>query len=122
VRVGVDLMEIARVARIAAHPAGRRIVFCAAELARAEGLGPQRRQEYLAGRFCAKEAVAKALGSGLGQGLVWRDIEVLADERGAPRVRLSGGARAVAERAGVARFDLSLSHQAGLVVCVAVAT
>lgn len=121
-RVGVDLLEIARFARIAAHPGGRRIVFSAAELAHAETLGAPRRTEYLAGRFCAKEASAKALGRGLGQGLVWHEIEVLTDAHGAPRVRLGGGALAVAERAGVERIDLSLSHHGGLVVCVAIAT
>jgi holo-[acyl-carrier protein] synthase len=121
-RVGVDLLEIARFAKIAAHPGGRRIVFSAAELAHAETFGAARREEYLAGRFCAKEASAKALGRGLGQGLVWREIEVLTDAHGAPRVQLGGGALAVAEQAGIERIDLSLSHHGGLVVCVAIAT
>ncbi|MFJ9718466.1 holo-ACP synthase [Streptomyces sp. NPDC101213] len=121
-RIGVDLLEIDRFARIAAHPGGRRIVFSAAELARADGLGAGRRTEFLAGRFCAKEASAKALGRGLGQGLVWHEIEVLSDAHGAPRVLLRGGALAVAEQAGIERIDVSLSHHAGLVVCVAIAT
>ncbi|MFF9063192.1 holo-ACP synthase [Streptomyces sp. NPDC014882] len=121
-RIGVDLLEIDRFARIAAHPGGRRIVFSAAELARADGLGVGRRTEFLAGRFCAKEASAKALGRGLGQGLVWHEIEVLSDAHGAPRVLLGGGALAVAEQAGIERIDVSLSHHAGLVVCVAIAT
>lgn len=121
-RIGVDLLEIARFAKIAGHPGGRRIVFSAAELARAETFAAPRREEYLAGRFCAKEASAKALGRGLGQGLVWREIEILTDAHGAPRVQLTGGALAVAEQAGIGRVDLSLSHHGGLVVCVAVAT
>ncbi|MFC6599336.1 holo-ACP synthase [Kitasatospora paranensis] len=120
-RVGIDLLEIARITRIAAHSGGRRIVFSTAELAYADTLGAVRCTEYLAGRFCAKEATAKALGRGLGQGLTWREIEVLADAHGAPQVLLSGGARTVAEQAGIGRIDLSLSHQGGLVVCVAVA-
>lgn len=122
-RIGVDLLAIDdRFARIAAHPAGRRIVFSAAELSRADALGAARRTEFLAGRFCAKEASAKALGRGLGQGLVWHEIEVLGDAHGAPRVRLGGGALDVAAQAGIERIDLSLSHHAGLVVCVAIAT
>jgi holo-[acyl-carrier protein] synthase len=120
-RLGVDLAEIARISRIAAHPGGRRLVFTAAELAHADTLGRRRANEYLAGRFCAKEAVAKVLGRGLGQGLVWRDIEVLGDRYGAPSVTLRGGARAVAGKARIDRVDVSLSHQAGLVVCVAAA-
>ena len=120
-RVGVDLLDIDRFARIAAHPGGRRIVFSDRELAHADAFGAQRRTEHLAGRFCAKEAAAKALGRGFGQGLVWREIEVLADAHGAPVARLSGGAEAVARQAGVARIELSLSHHGGLVVCVALA-
>lgn len=120
-RLGVDLLDIDRFARIAAHPGGRRIVFSAREQAHADTLGEPRRTEYLAGRFCAKEAAAKALGRGFGQGLVWRDIEVLADAHGAPVVCLSAGAADVAEQAGVAGIALTLSHHGGLVVCVAVA-
>ncbi|HKS98663.1 MAG TPA: holo-ACP synthase [Rugosimonospora sp.] len=120
-RFGIDLLEVARFARIAAHPRGRRLVFTAGELARADALGEARRLEYLAGRFCAKEAVAKTLGRGLGQGLVWHDIEVLADPHGAPVVTVRGGAREVAERARIDRIELSLTHQAGMVICLAVA-
>jgi len=120
-RIGVDLTEIARISRIAAHPAGRRLAFTEAELGHADTLGDKRRTEFLAGRFCAKEAVAKALGHGLGQGLVWRDIEVLSGPLGAPEVRLGGGADAIAARAGIERIDLSLSHTGGFVVGVAIA-
>jgi phosphopantetheine--protein transferase-like protein len=121
VRIGVDLTEVARIERIAVHPAGRRLAFTDAELAHADSLGPVRRVEFLAGRFCAKEAVAKVLGHGLGQGLVWRDIEVLYDPLGAPAVRLDGGAGGLAARAGIERIDLSLSHTGGFVVGVAIA-
>jgi holo-[acyl-carrier protein] synthase len=121
VRLGIDLLEIARFSRIAAHPGGRRLVFTSAELACADAFGEPRRLEFLAGRFCAKEATAKALGHGLGQGLVWRDIEVLRDGRGAPGVVLRGGALAVAARERVGRIMLSLSHQGGFIVCVALA-
>lgn len=120
-RLGVDLLDIARFARIAARPRGLRLAFTAAELAEAEDLGDQRRAEFLAGRFCAKEATAKALGRGLGQGLSWRDIEVLRDGFGAPRVVLGGGARSVAEQYGVHVVEVSLSHQGGWVVAVALA-
>ena len=120
-RLGVDLVDIARFARIAGHPGGCRLVFTRAELAHADTLGETRRREYLAGRFCAKEATAKALGCGFGQGLLWRDIEVIGDAHGKPLAALSGGAQAVATRSRVERVELSLSHQGGLVVCVAVA-
>ena len=120
-RIGVDLTEVARISRIAAHPAGRRLAFTDTEIALADKLGEPRRLEFLAGRFCAKEAVAKVLGHGLGQGLAWRDIEVLRGPLGAPEVRLGGGAGAIAERARIERIDLSLSHSGGFVVGVAIA-
>jgi holo-[acyl-carrier protein] synthase len=120
-RLGIDLVDVARFARIARHPYGRRLVFTAAELAYADALGEARRTEHLAGRFCAKEATAKALGRGLGQGLVWRDIEVVHDAWGAPGVVLRGGARTVAARERINEVHLSLSHQGGFVVCVAAA-
>ncbi|MCG7524788.1 holo-ACP synthase [Streptomyces sp. OfavH-34-F] len=121
VSVGLDLMSIPRFERIARHPRGRRMVFGPAELAYADTLGEARRTEHLAGRFCAKEAVAKALGHGLGQDLGWRDIEITRDSLGAPGARLHGRAQRLAERQGVTDIVLSLSHQDGLAVCVAVA-
>lgn len=120
-RIGVDLTEVARISNIAVHPGGRRIAFTDGELRHADSLGQPRRLEFLAGRFCAKEAVAKVLGHGLGQGLVWRDIEVLSGPLGAPEVRLGGGAYVIAEHEGVERIDLSLSHTGGFVVGVAIA-
>ena len=63
----------------------------------------------MAAVFAAKEAVAKALGVGLGQ-IGWREIEVRHDELGKPFVTLSGRARALAEEKGVKNIHLSLSH------------
>jgi holo-[acyl-carrier protein] synthase len=120
-RIGVDLMAVPRFARIAAHERFRTLLFTSAELAQAEGLAPPRYTERLAGRFSAKEAVCKVLGRGFCQGLAWRDIEVIADRWGAPQVTLAGGARQVAELAGVGHIALTLTHQADLVVAVAVA-
>jgi holo-[acyl-carrier protein] synthase len=120
-RIGVDLMSVSRFARVAAHRRYRTVVFTAAELAEANTLAEPRFTERLAGRFCAKEAVAKALGRGFGQGLSWRDIEVTADDWGAPTVALHRGARVVADEAGVRKVQLSLTHQNDLVVCVATA-
>jgi holo-[acyl-carrier protein] synthase len=123
VRIGIDMLDIGGFARIAGDPRACRTLFTDAELAFAQTLGDIRRGEYLAGRFCAKEAVAKLLGRGYGQdGLRWRDIEVGRDDHGAPTVSLSGAAGQIAESRHVRAIELSLSHHAGLVVCVAVAT
>jgi phosphopantetheine--protein transferase-like protein len=121
VRVGVDLLSVSRFARIAAHPRYRRLVFTAAELAQAGEIGSRRSAERLAGRFCVKEATCKVLGRGFGQGVRWRDIEVVGDRFGAPGVTLHGGAREAADQAGIGEIAVSLTHQLDLVAAVAAA-
>ncbi|MBP7963052.1 MAG: holo-ACP synthase [Caldilineaceae bacterium] len=108
-RTGVDLIEIARVAEaVSAH--GDRFlerVFTPAELAYCRG-----RRESLAARFAAKEAVAKALGTGIWrQGVTWTDVEILSNpESGAPVLHLHGAAAALAQAQGLTVWSLSLSH------------
>ncbi|OSP41574.1 holo-[acyl-carrier-protein] synthase [Streptomyces sp. 13-12-16] len=120
-RIGVDLLAIRRFSRIAQHERCRSLVFTQAELAQASGLEPARSVERLAGRFCVKEATCKVLGRGFGQGIHWRDIEVLGDRWGRPAVTLHGGAQRIAEEMGLSEVAVTLTHQADLVVAVAVA-
>jgi acyl carrier protein len=121
-RVGVDLMSVSRFAEVAQHRRYRTLVFTETELAQADRVGPERRLERLAGRFCVKEATCKMLGRGFGQGLRWRDIEVTNDLWGAPVVTLTGGARELADEAGVDEdIVVTLSHQVDLVIAVAIA-
>jgi holo-[acyl-carrier protein] synthase len=105
-RTGVDLIEIARIEEVTRRHGRRYLerVYTPAELAQA-----QQRPEYLAGRFAAKEAVAKALGSGIGE-VGWKDIEVLGDEENAPVLNLSGVARRKAEDLGLSTWSVSISH------------
>lgn len=119
-RTGVDLIEIERVrAAIDAH--GERFlqrVYTAAELACCG-----RRVESLAVRFAAKEAAAKALGTGVWQdGVAWTDIEVLKGERGAPVLHLHGAAAAIAAQLGLREWSISLSHDRTQAVAFVVAT
>lgn len=71
---------------------------------------PKRRIEHLAARFAAKEAVLKAIGTGLSRGIAWTDVEVTRDPSGAPGVRLRGQALQIATERGITRWILSLSH------------
>ncbi len=111
-RTGVDLIELDRVqAAIEAH--GDHFlerVFTPGELAYCRG-----RASSLAARFAAKEAVAKALGTGIWrQGITWTDIEVLSDpESGAPLLSLHGAAAQLAQAQGLTTWSLSLSHDRG---------
>ena len=120
-KIAVDLLSVSRFSRVAEHRRYRGIVFTEAELAQAGEPGTARHAERLAGRFCVKEAVCKLLGRGFGQGLRWRDIEVIADEWGAPAVTLHGGAERLADAVGLGDVAVSITHQVDLVVAVAAA-
>ncbi|MGE5507724.1 MAG: holo-ACP synthase [Chitinophagales bacterium] len=120
-RVGVDLVDIARLGRILERrPSFASRVFTEGELSLAEDMGLAKRREFLAGRFAAKEAVLKGLGTGLAAGIAWRDIEVLRGPGGAPLPRLSGRAAEVAAALGVTQTRLSLSHDREKAVAVAI--
>jgi holo-[acyl-carrier protein] synthase len=66
--------------------------------------------QHYAGRWAAKEAVLKALGTGWRRGISWRDIEIRNDRQGAPTVHLRAGARDVMERAGIRSLHVTISH------------
>lgn len=66
--------------------------------------------QHYAGRWAAKEAVLKAMGTGWTQGIHWRDIEVRNDHGGRPRIALGGGARKICERRGIVNVLISISH------------
>lgn len=112
--IGIDLLEIERLeAALERRPRLARRLFSDDELAYASGRA--RPGQHLAARFCAKEAVAKALGL---DGWAFRDVEVVATG-GAPRVRLSGAAGARADELGV-RVEVSLTHTGATAGAVAV--
>lgn len=103
---GIDLMEIERI-QAAVDRWGNRFlqrIYTDGEIAYCRG-----RAQSLAGRFAAKEATSKALGIGIRK-LRWRDIEVLPDMRGKPRIFLHGKAALVAREQGITGFDVSITH------------
>jgi len=110
------MIRVERVAKIT--PAARARIFTAEESATCEAT-PARRDERYAARFAAKEAVLKALGTGLSHGMRWHDVEVVQDASGAPGVCLHGQAKIVAEKKGGAHVLLSLSHDGGFAIAMA---
>ena len=121
VGVGVDAIEIRRVRdALTRTPTLLPRLFTERERASCVTRCGDLRYGGLAARFAAKEAVAKALGTGIA-GFGFRDIEVLVNEVGTPLVQLHGGALAVASAAGVATVHVSLSHSADVAVANAVA-
>ena len=77
--------------------------------------------QHFAGRWAAKEAVLKALGTGWARGIAWRDIEVVSFPSGQPRVAIHGAVRELSEQAGIAGYLLSISHCRSHATAVAVA-
>lgn len=116
--VGVDLIETGRIARALERWGDRFMghVYTPAELDYCRSHVPE-----LAARFAAKEAVSKALGTGL-RGVTWREMEVLSDTRGKPQVRLHGRAKKRAEELGLDEFSISLSHSRRYAIAFVVAS
>jgi holo-[acyl-carrier protein] synthase len=106
--VGCDVIEIARIAKAVERASFVRRVFAPEEAAYCSARGQQAAASFAA-RFAAKEAVLKALGTGLRGGAL-TEIVILKDALGKPKVRLSGYHAELAAHMGVKRIAISLSH------------
>jgi holo-[acyl-carrier protein] synthase len=108
---GIDIVETARIRKLVdehgAHFLDR--VFTASEQAYC-AMNPKRYFEHLAGRFAAKEAVLKVLGTGWRGGIAWTDVEVAKEVSGQPKILLSGECERIAKAQGIARWHISISH------------
>ncbi len=111
VGIGSDIVATARIRRLAADPHTRfaRRVLCETE--RSQGLGQADFAAFVARRFAAKEAAAKALGTGIAAGIGFHDLVVSNDERGAPSLTLTGRAAERADALGVQRCHLTISDE-----------
>jgi holo-[acyl-carrier protein] synthase len=106
IRIGVDIVEVERIAAAINRHGERFFVrfFTERELALSRG-----RISTLAARFAAKEAAAKALGTGIGP-VKWVELEVLAESNGRPSLRLHGEADRLARELGLTEWTVSLTH------------
>lgn len=110
--IGVDIVDIARFEEsLARTPGMRERLFTEEELLTSD----QRQAPFLAGRFAAKEALAKALG--VPEGLAWHDVNIRRADNGAPLMELNGIAK---QRAGGGTIHLSISHDGPVVVAMIV--
>ncbi|MBI3761578.1 MAG: holo-ACP synthase [Chloroflexi bacterium] len=105
-RTGVDIIEITRIDRAILRHGDR---FFARFFTHRELIESGGRTPALAARFAAKEAVAKALGTGIGD-VGWREIEVVRNSRGEPALLLHGAALALADEMGLGEWAVSMSH------------
>lgn len=119
--IGTDIVELERISKVVERHGGR---FTGYILTDSEAEEAERRGDkiqFIAGRWAAKEAVAKALGCGLGGSCAWRDIEIIGNPNGAPRVTLSGAGAETMKRHRIARLFVSISHERGHAIAMAVA-
>lgn len=117
VGIGTDIVEISRISRAVRRSRFVERVFTEAE--RKYCLSRARPEEHFAGRFAAKEAVLKALGTGK-RGIAWTEVEILPTRDGSPRVCLRGRAAEVARQKGIKEVLVSLSHSREYAVAYAV--
>ena len=117
---GVDIVSRERIEKaIEKHEEAFLQRVCSeGEIALYKAIGnPSRKVEFLSGRFAAKEAVAKALGTGLGtEGVAMTDLQIQKKESGAPEVILTGKAKEVYIRQKGRSISVSISHDAGMAV------
>ena len=118
-RCGIDIVEIARIRNLRHKEDFLQRIFSPRELELAAARG--NRDEFFAGRWAAKEAVAKALGCGFGKNCSPAEIEVLPDELNSPVLHLSGEAEKRAGVLGITAWSVSISHEKNYAVAMAVA-
>lgn len=107
---GVDIVEVARIGRMLDEHADRFLERCFTERERAYATGAKRTGEHLAGRFAAKEAALKAIGTGWRHGIAWTDVEVVLEATGAPRLEVTGRVAEIAAELGIGAWHVSISH------------
>ena len=119
---GIDLVECRRIEEILGRHEERflRRILTPREIDYVRG--KRHEVQHIAGRFAAKEAILKVLGTGWRAGISWKDMEILNDALGKPEVKLSGGCAAIAARLGIARVLVSISHTEDFATASAIAT
>jgi len=109
VGIGLDIVEVARIAKaLRGSKSITERVFTPEEIRYCSE--HQNKYQHFAGRFAAKEAALKALGTGWQEGIRWRDVETTAGTRGEPRLTLYGKALAIFEESKARRSLLTITH------------
>ncbi len=108
--IGVDLCEVERIEAAIVRHGERFLTRLYTPEERAYCDSKPNRMERFAGRFAAKEAAMKALGTGWSRGVTWRDFEVARAASGQPVILLHGSARKIADKLGVGRALVTITH------------
>jgi holo-[acyl-carrier protein] synthase len=118
---GIDLVDFTRIQKMVKNHRSRFLdrVFTGSEQQYADK--NKNRIEKLAGRFAAKEAVLKLLGTGWRGKIKWTDIEVINNSSGQPIVKLTGEVKKIANKMGIKQISISITHTANFAIASAVA-
>ena len=120
---GIDLVEISRIDEMLREHGERFLVRVFTHHERSyAATGGRQQAERLAARFAAKEAVLKALGTGLSGSIAWTEIEVHMLASGAPTIALTGGVAEVARKQGIDHWLVSLTHTGGMAMASVIAS
>ncbi len=118
---GIDLVDFERIEQMASRHRKRFLDRVFTEAEQAYAAGSRNKYEKLAGRFAAKEAVLKLLGTGWKGKIAWTDIEVTNRPGGRPEVCISGEVKAIADKMGIKHISISITHTANFAIASAVA-
>ena len=118
---GIDLVDFARIESMIERHGQRFLgrIFTARERSDAEAVSS--RIEKLAGRFAAKEAILKLIGTGWRGKIAWTDIEVVNNPLGEPIVNVGGEVKRIADEAGIEQITISITHTANFAIASVVA-
>ena len=119
--IGTDIIEVVRIGQMIERHGELFLerVFTPGEIRYCQGR--KHAMEHYAGRWAAKEAILKCLGTGWSKGISWTDLEVINDHGGAPKVALAGAAADIARGLGIGEIMVSISHCRAYAVAYALA-
>jgi holo-[acyl-carrier protein] synthase len=120
--VGIDFTLESSLSKIVENRKYMDFLFTEREISSAERLALGKQGEYYASRFCAKEAAAKALGTGFINidNIKWKDIEIVGEKGSKPRIELHNNGKRRLEKMGYKNITLSLSHKDNYVVAIVI--
>lgn len=122
IKIGTDICSVNRIAAVYQRQRERflRRILCPSEQALAVEMAEPRLFSFLSGRFAGKEAIVKALGTGIGQ-VSWVEVSILPLASGQPSIQLRGEAARIAAQLGLLHWQISLSHDGGFALAFVIA-
>ena len=118
---GIDIVDINRIEKSLKRSGDNFEIRCFTATERSFAQRDVNRSQYFAGRFAAKEAVLKALGTGWSQGIAWTDVEIQRLPTGEPFVVLYGKCKEIADKLGITKWLVSISHTNPFAIASAIA-